>query len=186
MANLEDYSGPLKKDLKLEDFSKEFLVKLAREWQAEFLKFEDVVFNLVKEKLGQEEADKMEVESFRRFAKIDVPRIAKLANIQPKDVVDWVKISQLLLEGLFLQPSCSFDVINRDHVKVTIHKCIILDYFEKHDPSRIKPICEGLEVPMFTEYGQVALPDFKAVCLKLPPRKSPDETPCVWEWVRSK
>ncbi|MDD5095196.1 MAG: hypothetical protein PHV74_12595 [Dehalococcoidia bacterium] len=185
MSDLKDYSGALKENLKLQDFSQEFLAKLAKEWQAQFIKFEDICFHMVQEKWGQQAADEFELEAFARAAKINVPRIAKLANTQVRDAVDFTKVSQLLVEGLFLQPTTSIEVINRDHVKLTVRRCVLLDYLEKHEPSRIIPVCHQLEVAMFTEYIRVLLPDFKANALKLPPRKSPTEVACVWEWVRS-
>ena len=43
MTELNDYGGPIKDDLKLEDFSKEFIVKLAREWQGMALRWEETL-----------------------------------------------------------------------------------------------------------------------------------------------
>lgn len=186
MADLKDYSGPLKLDLKLEDFSKEFLVKLAKEWQGACLRLDEIFFNLVKERLGQQAADEIELETWAKLAKVNVPRIAKLANIQVRDIVDYQKLSQLLVEGLFFQPTTDVEIISRDHVKLTVHRCLNLEYFEKHDPSRIIPICHKLEVAMFSEYIHVLLPDAKVNCLKLPPRKSPAEIACQWEYIRAR
>ena len=140
---------------------------------------------MVKERLGQQAADEFEVELFAKAAKVNVPRIAKVANIDVRDAVDFQKLSQLLVEGLAFQPVTTFEVINREHVKMTVHRCLMLEYFEQHEPSRIIQICHNVEVPMFNHYLRVLLPDFKAIPLKLPPRKSSDEIACEWEYVRA-
>ncbi|MFA4835793.1 MAG: DUF6125 family protein [Dehalococcoidia bacterium] len=185
MAELmNDYSGPLKTDFSLNDCSQGFLVKIAREWQYEFLKFEEMMFNMVKERIGQEEADKFELELWKKFCKVNVPRIARLANIKVRNAVDYQKLSQLLPEGLMFQPITTYEVINPDHVKLTVHKCLILDWMEKNDPARIKRMCHEVEGALFTDYIKVLLPDFKANPLMLPPRKSPSDIACVWEYVK--
>ena len=185
-AKLRDYSGPLKENLELKDLSKEFLVKLAKEWQGTCVRQAEMSVNLVREKLGEQAAQDFELELWTRAAKINVPRIAKLANIQVRDAVDYTKVSQLLIEGLFLQPVTSIKVISREHVIFNVHRCVVLEHFEKLDPSKIEWVCQRLEVALFTRYLQVVLPDYKVNALKLPPRKSPTEMACSWEYVRAR
>ncbi|HUV53158.1 MAG TPA: hypothetical protein VMW64_08830, partial [Dehalococcoidia bacterium] len=54
---LKDYSGPYKHDLKWEDFSKEFLVKLMKSWQGAYLGIQGAWIQVVSEKYGSEAAD---------------------------------------------------------------------------------------------------------------------------------
>ncbi|MDD5095256.1 MAG: hypothetical protein PHV74_12900 [Dehalococcoidia bacterium] len=181
---MNDYSGPLKGDFSLNDLSQEFLAKLAREWQYEFLKFEEMMIGMVKDKIGKEEADKFELALWQKFCKVNVPRIARLANVDMKTSYDFVKVAQLLPEGLMMQPITSYEVINPDHVKLTVHKCLILEWMEKNAPDRIMPMCHQVEVALFTDYIKVLLPDHTCKPIMLPPRKGRCGDACVWEYVK--
>ena len=188
MEKLKDYSGPLKDDLKLEDFSQEFLVKLAKEWQGTALRLEELWFKHLEERLGKEEADEWETEFWVRQAKITLPRMAKLANIQVKDVIDFFKLAQLMIEGsMGFQPIATYEIMNgnRNHVIWTAKRCLNLEYFEKADPGRIIHMCHHVEGFSITEYLHVFFPNVKVTPLKLPPRKNPDEIACQWEIVKS-
>ncbi len=187
MKKLKDYSGPIKDNLKLEDFSKEFLVKLAKEWQAVALKLEELWYKDLEERLGKGEADEWEKLFWAKQAKITLPRMAKLANIQVKDVVDAFKLGQLMIEGpMGFQPLSTYEIVNgnRNHVIWTAKRCLNLEYFEKADPGRIIHMCHDVEGFEIDKYFHVFFPDVKVTPLKLPPRKSRDETPCRWEVKR--
>jgi hypothetical protein len=42
MGELKDYSGEFRPDLQIEDFSKDFLVKLMRQWSAAYLRMTEL------------------------------------------------------------------------------------------------------------------------------------------------
>ena len=54
---LKDYSGPYRHELKWEDFSKEFLVKLMKSWQRAYLSIQGAWIETVTEKFGSDAAD---------------------------------------------------------------------------------------------------------------------------------
>ncbi len=182
MTELNDYSGPIKDDLQLSDFSKGFLVKLAKEWQGTALKWEELWHKTLEARLGKEEADKWELEFWLEQAKVAWPRMAALANIQVKDAVDLCKVAHLILEGsMGFQPIGSFEIINRNHVIWTARRCLNLEYLEKVDPGRIMHVCHTVEEFCMNNYFQLLLPTAKATPLTLPPRASRDEIACRWE-----
>ena len=63
---------------------------------------------------------------------------------------------------------------------MTVMKCRTLDYFEKAEPERIVPMCQHLEKPVIEKY--MINPKIKVTPLVLPPRKSPEDIACRWEF----
>ena len=182
MQELNDYSGPLKDDLRLEDFSKEFIIKLAKEWQNRYPLQEELWVEMIKDRFGQKEADELEMIFNTRMAELSLPRMAKLANIQVKDMVDVMKVFQLIVEGLMgFQPDSTYEIVNRNHVIWTVKRCLNLEYFEKVDPTRIVSFCQDKEERYLYIYTGVLLPDCEIKALKLPPRESREEIACQWE-----
>lgn len=182
MEELKDYSRPLKDDLKLEDFSREFLIKLAKEWQGRYPLQEEVWYQLIKERVGQKEADEMEMMCNTRMAEINLPRMAKIANIKVKYMVDVMKVFQLIVEGLMgFQPDSTYEIVNRNHVIWTVKRCLNLEYFEKMDPTRIVSFCQDKEERYLYIYTGILLPNCEIKALKLPPRESREEIACQWE-----
>jgi hypothetical protein len=57
MAELTDYSGPYKHDLRFEDFSKDFLIKMMTQWQRAYLRLSSIWYEKVMEKFGMDAAD---------------------------------------------------------------------------------------------------------------------------------
>jgi len=181
MPELDDYSGSFKPDLRLEDFSKKFLIKLIGEYQYAWLHMTDAWYYAVKNECGEEAANKCETAAWLRMSERVMPYYAKLANIKLDTVVDCLKTCQLPLDnarvdGLF---PMSFEVISENHVIMTCHKCRTLEFLEKHAPERIIPVCHVNEPQMMARY--MINRNVKIKLQKLPPRKSPDEVPCIWD-----
>lgn len=181
MPELNDYSGPFKPDLKFDDFSKEFLLKLMKVWQWAWLHLGQAWFSVIQEKYGTDVANRCEHEAWMRMASRVNPRYAKIANIELKTVLDSLKAAQLPLDnisssGLFPP---KFEIINPNHVIMTIVDCQTLRYMEKEAPERISWLCNFNEKPLMEKY--FINPKVKVIPLKLPPRKSPDEIACKWE-----
>jgi hypothetical protein len=184
MRELKDYSGDYKPDLKLEDFSKDFLVKMMIAWGRAYINMTECWFQAVKEqmKVSNEECAKCETLAWKKIAETSVPKIAKSLDIEVKDIVDAMKVWQILPDGprggVF---DTEVEVKDRNHIMLTVTKCRSLDWMEKNAPYRIEPMCHELEVVAFNRYLTVFLPNAHANPVKLPPRKSPNEVPCIWE-----
>jgi hypothetical protein len=180
---LKDYSGPLIPDLKYDDFSKDCLMRLMRQYSAAYFRLAEFWYIAAKEVVGMEQALKMEVKVWERMSKPTLLPIAKTANIQVNDIVDVLKVLQVapdsVLRGGIYTPK--YDIKNKNHVIYSITRCGTLEWLEKNDPERITPCCHVLEWRTFEEYIKAFLPNVEVKALKLPPRKGPDEMACQWE-----
>ena len=181
MTELNDYSGPFKPDLTFNDFSKEFLLKLMTVWQYAWLHMDLAWFDVVKERFGFEAACECDLEAWLRIAERVNPRYPKIANIQLNTVLDSLKCLQLPLDnvtgGIFAP---EYDIKNENHVIVTIKRCKTLEALERDMPEMIVPLCQVFEPQIIQKY--VINPKVKVTATKLPPRESPDDIACRWEY----
>jgi len=69
MAEMKDYSGPLKGEFRFEDLSKEALIKLLYTYAKLYLLMYGEFTNLVTERQGKDEAWKYQVEAWMRMAR---------------------------------------------------------------------------------------------------------------------
>ena len=181
MAELEDLSGPFNPDLKFDDFSKEFLLKLMKVWQWAWLHMARAWYEAIEERFGSDAANDCELAAWLTIGERVNPRYAKVANIELNTVLDSLKALQLPLDnmvgGLF---PVEYDIKDPNDVVVTITNCPALLALEKSAPERIVPMCHILEKATMEKY--VLNPDVKVIPLKLPPRQSPDDIACQWEF----
>jgi hypothetical protein len=181
MAELEDLSGPFNPNLRFEDFSKSFLLRLMKAWQQAWLIMEGSWYDAVKERCGAEVADACNLKAWLSIGERVNPRYLKVGNIKLNTVLDSLKALQLPLDntvgGIF---PVEYEIINPNHVIATVRKCLSLEYFEREAPERIHPMCHEIEPLIFAKY--LINPKIKVTALKLPPRKSPDEIACKWEY----
>jgi hypothetical protein len=179
MPELDDYSGPFKPDLKLEDLSKDFLIKLIREYQWAWVIMADSWYYAIKKRFGREAANQCELESWCQVADKVNPYYAKLANIQLTDAVSCMKAMQLPLDSHLAYIPCTYEIKSNNHIILTVQNCQGLEFFEREDPERIQWMCHVVEAQAGKKY--LIHPDIKFTPLKLPPRKSKDEIACQWE-----
>ena len=181
MSELTDYSGPFNPDLRFEDFSKEFLLRLIKVWQYAWLHLTQAWYESVSESFGSEAANSCELDAWVRMGGRVNPRYAKVANIQLNTISDCLKCLQLPLDnitggGLF---PVKLDIKGKNVATLTVEKCRPLEFFEEKDPERIRTLCPN-EGKVMEKY--LVHPKAKAIPLRLPPRKSKDEIACVWEY----
>ena len=180
-GEMSDYSGPFKPDLTLEDFSKDFLLKLANVWQYAWLHMTEAWCEAVRKRFGAQVADECELEAWLSIGERVNPRYAKVANIQLNTVEDCLKCPQLPLDnwagGLF---PAEFDIKGPNLAIVTQKKCRSLEFFEKKQPEKVKWLCQTSCPQVATKYA--VHPKIKLTPLKVPPRKSRDEIACQWEY----
>lgn len=186
MNELDDYGGQFDPQRKIDDFSKEFLLKLLRQWAYAYLRMAEVWVGVVKQRVNAGEDVECELEAWRKIAETTLPRIAKVMNIEPKTVVDALKIWQLIPDGMGTGLYDSvFEVKNENHVIWTLERCRSLEFLEKiGDTERLVACCQVIDPAMLQYYLEALLPNARIEPLKLPcgPRKDPTETPaCRWE-----
>lgn len=179
---MNDYSGPFNPNLTFDEFSKEFLLKLMHIWQYGWLHMTEAWYNAVKQRFGVDAANDCETQAWETIGERVNPRFAKAANIELNTVVDSLKCLQLPLDnttgGLF---PAEAKIINPNHVIWTIPRCRSLEFFEAKEPERIYHVCHVNEKKIIERY--LVNRKIKVTPLKLPPRKSPDEIACQWEFT---
>ena len=188
MTQLKEYndlSGPFDPDLTFEDLSKEFILKLINIYQYAWVQLATEFMRIIGEKHGMQEAEEVNLDAWRRMSKKVNHRYAKAANIPMKTVIDSVKALQLPLDNT-IGPiyRMQYEVINENHVIMTLPKCKTLEAIERDEPERITTICRVLEKIMIEHY---LMNDYvKVTPVKLPPRQSKDEVCCRWELTLEK
>jgi hypothetical protein len=184
MPELTDYSGPYRHDLRFEDFSKDFLIKLLYTWQRAYLRLNAFWYQAVTERFGSEAADSANLEVWLQVGEKMVPKYAKVGNFPLNTVVDSLKICQLVPETNIGSEyfDGKIDIKNENHIITTTTKCGILDALEKAAPEKIEYFCHVLEGRVLEKYfSSPTNPNVTVTPLKLPPRKSPKDICCQFE-----
>jgi hypothetical protein len=188
MSELRDYSGEFKPDLQIEDFSKDFLVKLMRQWSAAYLRMTELWNDAIVRRWGTEAAIPCEVEAWVRTSEITHPRIAKALNMEPKNIVDIMKLIQILPDGVgagIYDPE--YEIINENHVIMKFVRCRTLEFYEKRNqPERIVTVCQKVDPPVIERAVTVWFPNAEMKPLWVPsgPRSEEEKgkPPCAWEF----
>jgi hypothetical protein len=183
MAKLKDYSGPFKPDLKLTDFSSEALANLLVAAGQLYLGADGMWNTIIRKHYGEKVAYDLSMEVWSHNFKHEVDRPRKAMNIGGNDIATLFKTWQC-------DPGWAvmFDIdfkLSKDGKKgtLTVTRCRTLEYCERHnDMWLLKHACEDLDgtyIPASCEYLN---PKIKCKATKLPPRKSPNDIPCQWEF----
>ena len=182
MPELNDYSGDFQPDLKLEDMSKDFLLKLARHWQWSWMQLDSAWYDHVHDRFGIKTGFECDLNMWLRCAERCNTRYARIAGIPMKSAVDCLKALQLPIDNTMgaLWPTES-NIIDEHHVIITVIRCPALEWCEKSAPERIVPMCRWLEPKVIDKY-KVSM-DVSLNPTKLPPRQSQEEIACEWEYV---
>jgi len=181
VAELEDYSGPFKPDLKLEDFSKPVLIRLLQAACKDYLGIAGIWLTFMRQKYGDEVSFGHDVEVWEPGTMMDTRRLRQALNMWGDDVASVMKYIQTAPSmGSLLEIEC--EMIDENHGRYTITHCQGLDYCERHDDEAlVKHQCEGLCIPYNQRTAEWFNPKIKWTAIKLPPRKSKDEPACVWD-----
>ncbi len=179
---LNDLSGPYNPELTFDMLSKEFILKLMQVWQYAWLHMSESWYREVKKRFGTEAADDCELGAWRNVGERVNPRYAKVGNVKLNTVVDSLKCLQLPLDNTTggLYPAIP-EIINENHVIWTIPKCRSLEFFEAKEPERIQQVCYKNEKVIIERY--LINRKIKVTPLKLPPRNSPEDIACKWEFM---
>jgi len=183
MSTLHDNSGGYDPNRRLEDFSIDFLAKLAREYAKAYLAMDGIWNGTVTQRVGFTEAMDCELVVWQRIASYMLPKIAQLSNIQlpVRDITEALKVWQMTPDQVVPDVySIKYDIQDGNHAIGTVSHCATLDRFEKNAPEMIEILCHGVEVEAVEAQCRVLHPGMKVTALKLPPRQSPDEIACQW------
>mgnify|MGYP001035982664 CR=1 FL=1 len=181
MSKLKDYSGPYQANLKLDDFSKEALVRLVRFYSRLYQALDGFWYLAVKENINNEQALTCDMWVWEKLIKYQVKHLTEEMNIQGGDVTALMKIFQV--DPWFWYFGYEIKLIDKNHGLFTVNQCPTLEALEKEGGERIKEICGIVDPMVFRQYAKSINPDMQVKILKLPPRQSHEELCCQWEFI---
>ena len=180
MNGLRDYSGTFNPKIRIEDFSKDTLGKLAKLYSKLLIGVDGFWYLAVKENLSDEMATACDLWAWDKYIRYEISHLTRLLNIKGTKVVSLLKAFQF---SAWLQ-NCQYKVEAKDDnfAVLTIAFCPTLSALEREGEGREKKFCESVEPSMFKMYANYFNPDIEVRPLKLPPRKSKKEICCQWEF----
>ncbi|MFC1944106.1 DUF6125 family protein [Chloroflexota bacterium] len=185
MTELYDYSGEFKPDVKLQDFSKDALVKLIIAASHEYIGIDGLWLNTIRRRYGEEVAMDCSREVWDTGWLHEVRRGLEAMNISGNDIAAVFKYYQID-PGFGAMFDIKCELPSPDLGYVTVERCWVLDKLERLETNemmqKIKLACEELDVPLFQRVASYFNPAIKVKPLKLPPRGSADEVACRWEY----
>lgn len=184
--DLQDYSGDYKPDLKLEDLSKEALIKLVKINSKDFIELGGIWHTYVGKKYGYDVANdftwQMWVGKDPVVMDHDLKRILPAFKIEGDDIASIFKYLQLTPAVGCYNYEHEVEFKNNNHAIMTITHCPSLLRFEKYNvPKAAKFGCE-LDIVYLQNVANRFNPKIKVKCLTPLPRKSPGDVPCAWEF----
>ncbi len=183
MAELKDYSGEFRPNIRYQDFSKDALARLLTEYARLGIMLDAMWNTTVREKYGQDEANKVELAVWNKMVpKFEQVRVMNALNIQGNDVASCFKELQMDPQFPLELWDITWDLKNKNHGFFTVNKCRALERFEKlGDTKNIVEICD-LDLKAFEKIACFFNPNMKVTAVKLPPRKSPNDVACQCEF----
>jgi len=181
VEELQDYRGPFRPDLKMQDFSKDALVRLWKACGALHLGLDEIWYSLMKERFGEQVALELDSEVWRRATAPEWQRISRAMNIEGDDVATLFKVCQVGPSGGAVA-DMQYELKHPNHGILTFVRCKPLEWVEKHgNLARQKQMCD-MDQEFFDRWAHSLNPKMQVTALKLPPRKIKDGIPCVWEF----
>jgi hypothetical protein len=182
VKDLPDYSGIFDPELKLQDFSKDALIRLLAAASKLYVGVGPMWVAAMRERFGDRTAFDYDKEIWQAGTLSEVRRVAKALNIAGNDVEAVFKYFQFS-PGFGVLFDIDWDLKSRDHGIMTVTRCSGVVWWERTgDKALQKYTCEEVEVPMFQRIAEYFNPNMKATALKLPPRKGEDDIACQWEF----
>ncbi len=184
MSELSDYSGEFRPDLKMEDFSKEALVRLWKAGGKMYVGLDGLWYNAIQDAYGDDVARKMSESIWleRGGSEMEVRRVREAGNITEDDVASYLKMLQID-PGFAAVMDIQCELLDEKRGVVTVKKCRVLQALERMgDPSRIEHLCHIIEPHGFQVGVEQFNPQMKATPLQLPPRKDKNDIACKWEF----
>jgi len=181
-AELKDYSGPFRSDLRYTDFSKEYLAKMYKMTTEYFMAIWNAWMAFVGEKMGSAAVEEAHTYLWDDLERLCAP-IAKMKedwiNIEGNDIEALMKHSQMdptSCAGKMF--SKTFEMPSKDCGIVTYNRCFMVDLLEDSQPDHLREICENMCPPSYRRTAEMLNPDIEVTYLSIPPRKSKDDHCC--------
>lgn len=182
MADLIDYSGEFKPDLKYEDFSKDTLVKLLYEYARTTNVLDGEYTTEIMTRHGQKEANDSQTKVWERHGPRVTRWIQRTLNIKGDDIPTCFKSLQMVPSFSPEHYDIKWDVRSPEYGIFTVTRCKFLEEMEKAGKGFEKFICGKSEPDSFQLLAKGINPKIVVKPLILPPRKSKGDICCQFEF----
>ena len=182
MADLVDYSGKFKPNLRYEDFSKDTLVKLLYEYARTTNVLDGEYTTEIMTRHGQKEALDSQYKVWERHGPRVMRWIQKTLRIQGNDVPTYFKCLQVVPSFSPEHYDIKWEVKSPEHGIFTVTRCKFLDEMERAGLGFEKLICGKSEPASLQMLAEAINPNMVATPLKLPPRKGKEGICCQFDF----
>ena len=181
MAELQNYSGPFDPNIRFEDFSKEMLIKLFKEYQRAYLIVLGEWHRVMRERYGEVAAIECDNSQWMVAGPLVASFLCKALKIKPVNVESFFKHMQMDPGFPMRLFDIEWELVNPNLGYITVKKCTALMVNEIAGKGYEIPMCHVEECPTMINTAFYHNPNLIFKPVKLPPRKSQDEIPCKWE-----
>ena len=130
MAELKDYRGPFDPNLRFEDFSKETLVKLLKEYARLYIILHGSWHTLMREKYGDRVNIDLDCYQWMVSAPANAHFLSRALSIQPENVESYFKALQVDPAFPLALFDIEYELVTPDHGFMTCKRCTALDAYE--------------------------------------------------------
>lgn len=181
MQELSDYSGQFDPKITYKDFSKELLLKALEAYADYMRKLQGTWYLTVKQQMNDDVASSCDRLVWDKMQVNDVEMTFKLLKIEGNDVAALFKSYQMRPWAWNLKHH--FELKSPRHGIYTVTRCPSLLALEREGEGREQRICGQIEPELFRIRAHHINPQIKVTPLQLPPRRSPGEIACQWEYT---
>ena len=167
-------------DSKLESLSRDELIELVKLSSRMILALDGFWYLSVKELAGNDKALDRDNWVWDKVMKFYLGELARLLNVQGRDVADYMKVMHPRPEGLVLEEKV--EILNRNDAIRTVTYCPTIVAMEKEGEGRDAFHCTAACAQMRGKHSKLFNPAIKVTCLKKPPRNSKDDIFCQFEY----
>jgi hypothetical protein len=171
-------------DPAIQKFSKEELRTLLRTYAWLYMAVDGWWYLTVKEKLGPEAAMACDIQVWKSGTVIAADKLKKAMNLTGNDLN--TAMMAFRVHPWFQNMEYDIEFPDRETAIMTIVTCKTLVALEKEGEGRDLTHCKSIQPVCVKPIAQHFNPAIEVRCLKLPPRKGPDEVCCRWEFTLKK
>ncbi len=178
---MNDYSGKFKPNLGHEDFSREGLLKLAKEYQRCYEIVLGEWHRVMRERFSETVSLECDISQWMLSGPLVTQFLSRGMNIKMGNVESYFKALQLDPGFPITLFDIEFELLDPRHGFIVVKKCTALNQFEGEGFGYETPMCHVEEPPTFLRTALQHNPKMKFRPVKLPPRKSKEDIACKWE-----
>ena len=164
--------------MKLEDLSKEELIKLCKMYAKNWLAHDGCWFLSVEEKFGIETAIEIDKKSWEKFTVVEAKRVMEEFNIKKYGGLD--SLEKALQYRLYA--TVNEQLIERVGEKL-IFKMVDCRVQSARKKKNLSPFpCSDVGMIEYSLFAKTIDPRIKTKCISCPPNRTTDEFWCCWEF----